>query len=97
MYSNLNSRLLSYRQLVYRGRVTDLSVVGMPKKVRPPRKRKSRRKKQGHVAKRKSRYSIPNRKKGAKRPNEHSPWKDFVFTEDNFVINLHDQRTINTP
>jgi hypothetical protein len=79
MYINLNSRLLSYRQLGYTGRGTDLSVVRMPKKGRFPQKRKSRPK--------------PNSKKSAKRSNEYSPWRDFVIKDDGIVINLYAQRT----
>jgi hypothetical protein len=62
----------------------------MPKKVWSPRKRKSRRKHKEHIIR--SRFSHANQKKGTHRPNGYTVLKDFEITEDNFVINLYDQR-----
>lgn len=62
----------------------------MPKKVRSPRKRKSRRKHKEHIIR--SRFSHANSKKGTHRPNGYTELKDFVITDDLIVINLYAQR-----
>ena len=67
-----------------------MSVVRMPKKVRSPRKRKSRRKHHEHIIR--SGFSHANSKKGTHHLNGYTAVKDFEITEDNFVINLYDQR-----